>query len=325
MAGQPAPVTLWDDWQTRRARLAERSMSRGPYVELQIQILDYLVQRYRDSPEAAQPARCPARPELFVNDRAIVVHDHLWEGKVGGVKTHREAADRVSSILRRMACVEEHVEEEVDEEIEEHVEEEVGQREVLRTPRRPTAWLGRLFPWKLFRTKKVIRAGAKPARRLGPFRRPGRIERAVEGDFPVGDAELESLLKRLLDPKRDEPHLVDFLLGGDNPSVVACAALAWRERVAARCYDETTRKLRGVLFRPDLREEAVEKIGAMLADRNARVRLKAIAIFGKIGSLEHVGLLSDLLNLPPQDDEHPRERDALIRAMQSISRRGEQD
>jgi len=106
--------------------------------------------------------------------------------------------------------------------------------------------------------------------------------------------------------------------------MLTCAALAWRQRVVARRYDETTRKLRELFSRPDLREDAVEKIGAMLADRDARARLGAIAVFAKIGALEHVGMLLDLVNLSPQEDEHPRERDALIRAMQIISQRGDE-
>jgi hypothetical protein len=49
------------------------------------------------------------------------------------------------------------------------------------------------------------------------------------------------------------------------------------------------------------------------------VRLAAIVGIGRVGTLDDLGLLSDLLALPPQPDEHPREREALVQAMQQIS------
>ena len=40
-----------------------------------------------------------------------------------------------------------------------------------------------------------------------------------------------------------------------------------------------------------------------------------------LGNLGDVGLLSDLLVLPPLEDEHPDERAALVQAMQSIAQK----
>ena len=41
--------------------------------------------------------------EFHVDQRAIVVHHHLWHGKVGGIKSVQEAESRVSAIVARMA------------------------------------------------------------------------------------------------------------------------------------------------------------------------------------------------------------------------------
>ena len=56
-----------------------------------------------------------------------------------------------------------------------------------------------------------------------------------------------------------------------------------------------------------------------MANSDAAVRLEAIDILGRIGTLDDIGLLSDLLSLPPLKDEHPDERAALARAMQRLS------
>jgi hypothetical protein len=314
MSGQSAVVTLLEDWRARRERLAERAVPAAPYVRLQIQILDYLVDRYRDAPEAARPARCPARPDLYVNDRAIAVHNHLWEGKVGGAKSQQEAHERVSSILKRMTP-----QRDIEPAAADDIEPE--DRQEAPEPGRPV----RLSLWELFKSDLLSARAKELVRRITPFRRRGRAEGARQESLLLPKAAIDHLYRCLADPNRDEPEAVDRLARCANESMLTCAALAWRERVAAGRQDATTRKLRELFLRADLRDEAIEKIGALLADRNAWVRLEATVVFGQIGSLEHVGLLSDLLLLPRSEDEDPREREALVQAMQSISQRDEPD
>lgn len=112
MYAETAERTLLEDWQVRRERLAGQPAKVEQFAELQVRILDYLVRRYRDAPQAARPARFSPKADLYVNQRAIVVHDHVWQGKVGGIKSRREAEARVSAILRRMtsADAQEHTE-----------------------------------------------------------------------------------------------------------------------------------------------------------------------------------------------------------------------
>ncbi len=49
------------------------------------------------------------------------------------------------------------------------------------------------------------------------------------------------------------------------------------------------------------------------------VRIRAALQLGERGDLDDIGLLSDLLSLPASLDEHPRERAALVYAMQRLS------
>jgi len=129
-----------------------------------------------------------------------------------------------------------------------------------------------------------------------------RVGRSLFGD--IGDNDWASA------------RLLTCCRGGE---VVDQIVWAWRRRVAARRIDETTNELRRFLLRADVREEAAERMRAMLADDDALVRLEATAFLGRIGTLDDIGLLSDLLALPPMTDEDPRERKGLLLAMRRIS------
>jgi hypothetical protein len=66
---------------------------------------------------------------------------------------------------------------------------------------------------------------------------------------------------------------------------------------------------------PDPAEEARMK----LCDNDALVRLQAAVRLGQLGDLDDIGLLADLLSLPPSPDEHPCQREALLHAMRRLS------
>ncbi len=65
--------------------------------------------------------------------------------------------------------------------------------------------------------------------------------------------------------------------------------------------------------------DPVEAVRATLCDGDPVVRIQAAAELGEIGDLDDIGLLSDLLSLPPCPDEHPRERESLLHAMRWLS------
>ena len=105
MAGTTADLnvrTLYDDWQSRRQRLVEAVGGDADYRVVELRLLDYLLRRYRGSPEATRPARFPLPTGLFVNHRAIVVHHHLGRGVIPTITNQQEAQARVRAIVARM-------------------------------------------------------------------------------------------------------------------------------------------------------------------------------------------------------------------------------
>ena len=79
-----------------------------------------------------------------------------------------------------------------------------------------------------------------------------------------------------------------------------------------------TRRLRTFL----VAQEAVpDGIREQLADVNSEARLAAIDLLREAGTLDDVALLSDLLSLPANADEDPRERKELLDAMWAIAHR----
>ena len=96
-----APGTLYADWLARRERLGAYHGQREPIVAVQLRVLDYLIDRYRDDAAALRPAP-PPLDTVYLNQRAIVVNHHRSFGMVAGVKSADEATSRVATIVARM-------------------------------------------------------------------------------------------------------------------------------------------------------------------------------------------------------------------------------
>ncbi|HVC92926.1 MAG TPA: hypothetical protein VND64_04505 [Pirellulales bacterium] len=99
MPSASAAPTLYEDWQARRGRLAAVVGQLGPNAAIELRVLDYLLRKYRDSPDAAKPARFPIRSQLVVNQRAVVVHNHLAHGQFDQVTSALQALDRATNGL----------------------------------------------------------------------------------------------------------------------------------------------------------------------------------------------------------------------------------
>jgi hypothetical protein len=122
-----------------------------------------------------------------------------------------------------------------------------------------------------------------------------------------------------MDPSREDRHAADLLAACRGRGMINYAVRLWCERLHMDRHDKGAERLRDFFCRSDVRERAVEKIRPELANNHAVVRLEAIDILGRIGTLDDIGLLSDLLSLPRLKDEHTDERPALARAMQRLS------
>ena len=292
MSGDTQTRTLLEDWRLRRDRLAGDPGPIPQYAAIQIQLLDFLLERYRDAPEAAAPARFVPKSDLFVNERAIVVHHHLGAGVLGGVKSRHEAESRVSGILKRMSTAESPTETALD-------REEPWLEDSLYVATR--TWCAAL---------DAI-AAAKDAHAW--------IERALASQPMAPEQALRYLYRCLRDVEVIDVDALNLLAECQNPGAVNYAVLAWRRRIEAGCGADLHDDFAQFFTRPAVRKPSAERLRAELAADDPRVRLAAVELLGRIGELADVGLFSDLLALPPLADEDPYERPAMIRAMQTIA------
>jgi len=95
------PPTLYQDWLVRQDRLAKMPAQIAHRDRL-LQILGFLLARYKDRTEAAALARFPTHNKQLVERRWIVVHHHLGKGEFAGVRNEEESSRRASNILQRM-------------------------------------------------------------------------------------------------------------------------------------------------------------------------------------------------------------------------------
>ncbi len=180
--------TLYEDWKARREQLAGRPYRSGDRHAVEAQVLDYLIRRYRDTPEGARLARFPLTSDIYINHRAIAVLHHLGSGRIPAITTASEALVRVQSIVRRM-----------------------------------------------------LQASGNEATEIG------------------------------------------------NPDAISAS------------------------------DDATDLCRMRLCEGEPIARVLAIVKLGDIGTLDDIGLLSDLLALPPSDDEHPKERVAMVHSMQRLA------
>lgn len=250
--GELTGPTLYEDWLARRERLAAARPALGQHGEMMIQVLDYFITRYRNSPVAARPARFALTSGLVVNERAIVVHHHLKPTEGGRVKSPQEAARRMADMVERMMS--DSVPDDVDD----------------------------------------LAGGARFAESL---------------DLAAGEGRFGANLQGLPETRRELNR----------------AMVEWRRFLEDGDVERARETLEPFVRRRELRRLVAERIYPELAHQDAAVRLEAIAILGRIGEPEDLGLLADLLTLPLQCDEHPHERATLARAVERISRPGGED
>jgi hypothetical protein len=293
MAAEAGDRTLLEDWQARRDCLTADAGPIPQYAALQLQVLGYLLERYRHSAEAARPARFVPRCDLAVHPRAIVVHHHLGEGVLGGVKTRHEAAARVTGILGRLTA-------------------------------QPAAPSGVPplddGPWPGEPQYVASAAWGKALRAIARGRDAHElIEEAIRSHAVAPERALRYLYRCLLDVGVTDALSLELLAGCRNSNAVGYAVLAWRRRIEAGCEEDLRREFEQFFSRPAVRQLAAERLRVELAADDPRVRLAAIELLGTIGTLADVGLFSDLLALPSLADEDPGERPALLRAMQKMA------
>ncbi|HEY3321129.1 MAG TPA: hypothetical protein VGP72_11735 [Planctomycetota bacterium] len=323
MDGRPAATavtTLYEDWQLRRERILTQGAPTGKgYLEAQIRVLDYLLRRYADSTEARQPARFPQRTDVYLDERAIVVHAHMGCCEVAGIKSEAQAAQRSSRILNRIAALD--------------------PQHDLKAPERELIWLAppadrarpRLGYWKMLRHRAALLSLEEAI--LFDWRPEtimSRLDIVLQFNSRLPARQIEFLFRQLDDSTLVAPVAADILARCSNESAFEYALLAWQDRLTAHGPDLITARLEA-LFRtklsdPDidtpLREHRCDLLRAQLASASAEVRLRAVCVIEQLGTLHDIGLLLDLLRLPTAVDEDSRERPALLAALHTISGAG---
>ena len=288
--------TLLDEWQCRLDLLSRRQGDAAPFAKERARVLNFLIQRYRKSPEAQRPA--PPRPKLDfqVNQRAIVVLHHIWEGRVGGVKSPQEAQTRVSTILKRISSP-------ASIDAPENTAPDVFASD---SPGADTV-VNALASSN--NSEQITSHPTKNARRAaGPTRRPFHPESAAL-----------DLYKRIVSPGVDDVQAAESLIQDRNRDAIHYALYAWRELAEAGRTNQAWCVLHRFLATPEPTGVVLEGVRESLAHGSAQVRIAALDILRRIGALEDISLLDDLLALPPTADEHPAERATLLHAMRSIA------
>jgi len=301
--------SLFEDWLVRRERVTRDTEGIEQYRRIQLQLLDYLIERYRDAPEVRRPARFPLPTEVYVNERAMLVHNHLWRGQTSGTKSRFEVKNRVSAIVERMSAA-------VPEAEDAEFGTAIPERREARTAALDSSTEGLSGPpdeeqtlwWRLRSAFSSV---------LWQLNLPFGLRRQV------ASGKLRRLFRICANPKRHDVWLLFRLLDCGHPNVPRYAFQAWLDRIRGGCNDDISRHLERSVGAFD--EGQLDSIRALLAHASADVRIVAMEMLATHGTLDDVSLLCDLLNLSQQADEHPRERPTLGLAAKRIAERYSND
>jgi len=318
--------TLYESWQLRRAMLEKSEFIDALTQDVHRRILDYLLSRYAGDPLGSAVAHFPARSELRICRRAMVVHEHVGRGVVSGVKTEAEATDRAARILKRIAKVD------PQSSVQAPGHGIITQTETATStplsrlsaagasspapgPRVVTITYQQRMAWS--RIQNGIRSQESVDTILG------RISWALSLGPTLPKSAIEFLFN-LCDNPHYEDHLpATYLFRCNNTSAPEFAMIAWRNRIAAQIHrpdpDPVIDILRTVFLKDEVRKLALELTRPYLADVSAPVRVQSILLLGELGNVSDIGLLLDLSALPLQADEDPIERATLREVAMRLS------
>jgi|GEM_PF-1396627 len=306
--------TLYDQWQSRYDWLQSQQVeSASPSAIALEKVLRYLLTRYHNQPEAAQPALGPTARPLWADQRAIVVHQYLSSGQVSGIKTASDAQSRISGVLERMRGQAQAAS--VDRPVLPRVTEvAMGIAQLLKS-----AWSEQPLreSWcKLAETiERAIAAGTDP---LEP------VELATDHREVLPESACRPLLACAADSECDPEirlrtwRLSIHIAEVRNRGIPAHLIRDWFQRAAVSGYEEVYSKASVFTFENSW--PSIETLRHELKSDIPVVRLRATFLLGQIGSLHDVSLLADLLLLPTAEDEAPGEREALAEAIESLAK-----
>jgi hypothetical protein len=306
--GQSPATTLYDDWRFRRERLlAESAQASDGYREVLVKLLDYLLKRYENDGAARRPARFPLSSEVVWKRRTMVVHRHLGCVDHPIIRDVGDASVRASRVLSRIVAQ--------------------TPQEGTRTPGGGALGAGDLVGLVSDSIKSIPETICSM-----PFR-PRSMRRYVREHFLQLERSNQDALMSLwfgqLMPTDVEPPdwsiskrqqaAWENLSGCGHPDVHKYVFALWREYARLGQRGDWDAQLVEFLRRPGNRERTAEVLRAELANDRPTIRLRALTLLRELGSLDDVGLLSDLLALPKQEDEGPNEREAMLETLKTLA------
>jgi hypothetical protein len=318
--------TLYESWQLRRALVEKHSALDPANTQAQTRILDFLLTRYANDSRVNEAAHFPARTELRIDRRAMVVHEHIGRGVVSGIKTEAEATDRASRILKRISRLDPQSSVSApghgffaDPEplpAPNVSPEDAAKGGIAAEPPLPPGSPAITYRQRLAwgRAVAAIRAGESVPAIFG------KIGACLKLGPTLPKSAVVFLFEMCDNANVSDATAASMLHACNNAAAPPYALIAWRNRLATfGTSDAIGEVLRTILLKPDVRKLALGLVRPYLADVSAAVRIHAVKLLTELGGLEDIGLLLDLASLPPQSDEDPTERGCLLDAASRLS------
>lgn len=296
------------DWTERRTELVQLSNPTA-FESMQIKVLSYLIERYRDSPIAEVAARFCNRDRLYLNRRMIVVHEHLRLDRGQPTCSRSAAEQRVKLVVGKLAdqcrgslhdpivnsdrvtCTTDLADE--------------FETETPRTPRQPRLfqrWLSSLMTWGT-----TI---------VGSDR---WLRNQIANSRTLSRTNIKKLVSRVANTKTQDMAALGILSNCNSENLLRMFVRLWRIRVVAEVpQDRVLAGLKAELCRESRMIRAAEQMREMLGDDHVEVRLAAIRLLERIGNLDDISFFGDLLQLPPEEVSS-EEAAAMVQAMQTLA------
>jgi len=290
------PKSRMEDWTERRNELL---LLPSPSVSesMQIKVLDYLVERYRNTPVAIAPARFTPRTRFYLNRRMMVVHEHLRLDRGQPTCSRSAAEQRIHTVMQKFTEKTIVPEPEIQSAPLPH--EPLPQVALKNGLLRLSEWASECF---------------RSARKLSNQRDHWLTSRRTK---------FKKLVSRLSNTKTQDFAALVGLESYENEDLRHVFAKLWRIRVLAdKFQDRVLAKLEAKMCREPQVEHTAETMREFLGDDSIKLRLAALKVLARVGSVDDITLLADLLRLPPAELS-AEEPTALLATMQAIAQRAD--
>ncbi|HEY3321128.1 MAG TPA: hypothetical protein VGP72_11730 [Planctomycetota bacterium] len=348
----PEGVTRRDDWLKRQRRIVSCAGGlRRTYASGEQEIWNRLLQLPENHSAVMQPVRFRMPAEPLADVKALAVFHHLGKTQIPGVRTQQEASQRSAKILGRIASL--------SPQTSAKVFADTGKIEEAPEPMKEPGYapsLAQLQVWQRIENELSI-PNSRPncvlilheiaeALRIGGKLPESAVAYLVtqlaqpDAGLLLARCENAGVLERALVPWRkrlmERRKLRES--GGDRSTRLSSPQKdAANTSVPPRGGEGNRSSGRDARTTGAGRIHAVHLQPVMLASwrklqiadamrreiassPSSKVRTQAIRILGRVGTLDDISLLSDLLALPRRQNEDARERPAMLAAMRRLAR-----